>query len=72
MQASSTDNADSIPNHDIDFLSQIQNKELLQKIDPNIKVELRKYYLMILHGQKIPKKFKTLLLQNIKDILNHE
>lgn len=70
MQTSSTDNADSIPNHGTDFLSRIQNKELLQQIDPYIKVELRKYYLMLLYGQKIPKKFKNLLLQNVKEILN--
>ena len=69
MQVSHTEHAEHIQSNSIDFSLNIQNQEILNKIDPHIKVSLRKYYLMLLYGQKIPKKFNNLLLQNIKEIL---
>jgi len=69
MQISHTDDTDRIGNESIDFVKDIQNQEILKRIDPHIKVSLRKYYLMILYGQKIPKKYQRLLLQNIKEAL---
>jgi len=73
MQVSRTEGAENIKNRELDFVKTLQNQEILNKIDPHIKVELRKYYLMVLYGQKIPKKYNTLLLQNIKEILSsHE
>lgn len=70
MQVNHTDNAETIPNKEVDFVNSIQNQEILRRIDPHIKVDLRKYYLMVLYGQKIPKKYNSLLLQHIKEILN--
>ena len=70
IQVSHTENNDNLQNKEIDFVNGLQNKEILNRIDPHIKVELRKYYLMVLYGQKIPKKYSSLLLQNIKEILN--
>ena len=72
MQISHTEKAESIQSKQKDLLEGISNKEILKQIDPEIKVPLRKYYLMFLYGQKIPKKYSNLLLQNIKEILNHE
>lgn len=73
MQVSQTDKVETIENHDTHFVSRLQNEEILKKIDPYIRVDLRKYYLMVLYGQKIPKKYHTLLLQHIKDIIGtHE
>ena len=69
MQISHTENAERIEHNELDFVSSIQNQEILKTIDPHIKVSLRKYYLLLLYGQKIPKKYSTLLLQNIKEIL---
>ncbi len=69
MQVSHTENSETIQNTGLDFVSTIQNKEILKRIDPHIRVDLRKYYLMFLYGQKIPKKYNSLLLQNIKEIL---
>jgi len=70
MQVGHTDNSQHVQNKQLDFINQLQNQEILNKIDPYIKVELRQYYLMLLYGQKIPKKYNLLLLQNIKEILN--
>lgn len=72
MQISHTEKAESIQSKQKDLLEGISNKEILKQIDPKIKVSLRKYYLMFLYGQKIPKKYSNLLLQNIQEILNHE
>ena len=73
MQVSHTEKAESIEHNELDFVSNLQNQEILKKIDPHIKVHLRKYYLMVLYGQKIPKKYNNLLLQHIKEILSsHE
>ena len=69
MQISHTENSNTIENKDTDLVNKIQNKEILNKIDPKIKVHLRKYYLMFLYGQKIPKKYQRLLLDNIKEAL---
>ena len=69
MQVSHTENSETIQSTGLDFVSTIQNKEILKRIDPYIRVDLRKYYLMFLYGQKIPKKYNSLLLQNIKEIL---
>lgn len=71
MQVTHTENAESIPNKENDFLANVQNQEILNKIDPHIRVDLRKYYLTILYGQKISKKYHSLLLHHIKDILNN-
>ena len=70
MQVSHTEHAEHIQSNSIDFSLNIQNQEILNKIDPHIKVSLRKYYLMLLYGQKIPKKYNNLLLQHIKEILS--
>lgn len=73
MQIAHTENSNSIASHTMHFTQDIQNKEILNRIDPKIKVSLRKYYLMVLYGQKISKKHNNLLLQHIKEILNsHE
>ena len=69
MQISHTENSNTIENKETDLVNKIQNKEILNKIDPKIKVHLRKYYLMFLYGQKIPKKYQRLLLDNIKEAL---
>jgi DNA-directed RNA polymerase specialized sigma24 family protein len=69
MQVSQTDKIEVIESHDTHFVSRLQNEEILKKIDPYISVDLRKYYLMLLYGQKIPKKYNALLLQHIKDII---
>lgn len=69
MQVSHTEHADRIQQKELDFTDKIQNKEIIKIIDPHIKVDLRKYYLLFLYGQKIPKKYKLLLLQNIKEAL---
>jgi DNA-directed RNA polymerase specialized sigma24 family protein len=70
MQINHTDNTETIATRENDFINSIQNQEILSKIDPHIKVDLRKYYLMVIYGQKIPKKYNSLLLQHIKEILN--
>jgi len=70
MQVSSTDSTENIQNNEADFINNIQNQEILKRIDPHVRVDLRKHYLMILYGQKIPKKHQSLLLQHIKEILN--
>lgn len=72
MQISHTAKSEYISSNQKDLLEKIANKEIIQKIDPHIKVPLRKYYLMFLYGQKIPKKYNSLLLQHIKEILNYE
>ena len=69
MQINHTENSNTIASHSNDFVADIQNKEVLKTIDPHIKVSLRKYYLMLLYGQKIPKKYRTLLLQHVKEII---
>ena len=69
MQVSHTENSETIQNTGLDFVSSIQNKEILKRIDPHIRVDLRKYYLLFLYGQKIHKRYNNLLLQNIKEIL---
>lgn len=70
MQISHAEKSEYIQSHETDLLQNISNKELIKKIDPQIKVSLRKYYLMFLYGQKVPKKYNTLLLQHIREILN--
>jgi len=72
MQISHTEKSEYIPSKQKDLSESIANQEIIRKIDPHIKVHLRKYYLMVLYGQKIPKKYNNLLLQHIKEILNHE
>ena len=72
MQISHTEKAETIQSKSIDLFQNISNQEIIRKIDPHIKVSLRKYYLMFLYGQKVPKKYNALLLQNIKEILNYE
>ena len=70
MQISHTEKSEYIQSNQRDLLENIANGEIIKKIDPQIKVSLRKYYLMLLYGQKVPKKYNTLLLQHIKEILN--
>lgn len=70
MQVSTTDKSEYVPSTQGDLLDKISNQEIIQKIDPHIRVSLRKYYLMFLYGQKIPKKYNTLLLKHIREILD--
>lgn len=72
MQIGHTEKSEHIKCKQKDFLESLSNKEIVKKIDPHINVSLRRYYLMFLYGQKIPKKYYGLLLQHIKEILNHE
>lgn len=70
MQIAHTENSNSIASKTMHFTQDVQNKEILNRVDNKIKVSLRKYYLMLLYGQKIPKKYNNLLLQHIREILS--
>ena len=70
MQIAHTENSNSIASKTMHFTQDVQNKEILNRVDNKIKVSLRKYYLMLLYGQKIPKKYNNLLLKHIREILS--
>jgi len=70
MQVSNTEKTEYIQSTQKDLLENIANQEIIRKIDPQIKVSIRKYYLLFLYGQKIPKKYNALLLKHIREILD--
>lgn len=51
------------------FLSDIQNQEIIKFLDDNIETEYREIYLKLKHGLKIPKNNLTKLQKHIADLM---
>lgn len=71
VQPSYIENDNIVPDNN-EFLSSVQNQEIITYLDNNINSEYRESYLKLKHGVKIPKNELIKLQEHVKNLLNHK